>query len=112
MSIGIILGVKLMENPMTAAKVHEARVRRKLARMGVRLEKSHARDPDHITYGTYQILRGNLIVHRGLDDGFGLSLPEVIEWIETHTTANGPVPADGGTPSFFIFDRPTKEKTR
>jgi hypothetical protein len=37
-------------------KVRENRLRRKLDRMGLRLMKSRARDPDALTYGGYQIV--------------------------------------------------------
>ena len=74
---------------MTAEDVREDRLRRKLDRMGYKLMKSRARDPDDITYGGYQIIN---LEHGGVDAGYGnanrgfaFDLDQVEEWIADQT---------------------------
>jgi hypothetical protein len=75
---------------MTAAeKVLENRLRRKLDRMGYRLMKSRARDPDDITYGGYQIvdvqINGLVAGNGNAGRCYALDLAGVQEWIEWAT---------------------------
>jgi hypothetical protein len=60
-------------------KVLENRIRRAAARQGLRLEKSRARDPRAIGYGTYQLvdMSTNSLTSYGGSSGYGLSLTEV-----------------------------------
>jgi hypothetical protein len=71
---------------MTADKVRENRLRRKLDRMGYRLEKSRARDPDAITYGGFQIIdhqAGGVVAGWGnANRGFAFTLDDVERWVE------------------------------
>lgn len=66
-------------------KVRENRLRRKLDRMGYRLMRSRARDPDDITYGGYQItdieVGGVVAGYGNAGRGFAFDLEEVEEWI-------------------------------
>ena len=68
-------------NEMTAQeyKVLENRLRRAAVRQGLRLEKSRARDPRAITFGTYRLTdpATNTVVACGRADGYGLTLDEV-----------------------------------
>jgi hypothetical protein len=59
----------------------EARLRRAAARQGLQLQKSHARDPRAITYGTFQLadpVTGTLQCWAN-GSGYGLTLDEVAE---------------------------------
>lgn len=62
-------------------KVLENRMRRAADRQGLRLEKSRARDPRALDYGTYQLVdqRNNSVVMKDweLPRGFGLNLHDV-----------------------------------
>jgi hypothetical protein len=62
-----------------AEKVRENRLRRAATRQGLRLEKSRARDPRAIGYGTYQLTNpySNTLVAYGLQSGYGLSLDQI-----------------------------------
>jgi hypothetical protein len=66
-------------------KVLENRLRRKLDRMGYRLMKSRARDPDDLTFGGYQIvdvqINGLVEGHGNAGRGYGMTLDDVQEWI-------------------------------
>ncbi len=65
-------------------KVRADRLRRKLDRMGYRLMKSGARDPDDLTYDGFQVvtLAGELVAgHGNLGRGFSLTLDDVEAWI-------------------------------
>lgn len=72
-------------NDMTAKeyKVMENRLRRAADRQGLRLEKSRARDPRAITYGTYMILDASTtaLVAGDSTNGYGLTLDEVEEYL-------------------------------
>jgi hypothetical protein len=72
-----------------ADKVLENRLRRKLARMGYRLEKSRRRDPDAIDYGKYWVidLKTNVLVFGGSEvNGIpDATLEEVANWITEHS---------------------------
>ena len=66
---------------MSDTKRHEARLRRAAARQGLQLQKSRARDPHAIGYGTYHLANpatGTLEVW-GLPSGYGLTLDEIDE---------------------------------
>jgi hypothetical protein len=62
-------------------KVLENRMRRAAERQGLRLEKSRARDPNAIDFGSYQLIdqRHNTVVKRDWDlpRGYGLNLRDV-----------------------------------
>lgn len=60
-------------------KVRENRARRAAERQGLRLEKSRARDPRALGYGTYQIViaEDGQIRDRRLKSGYGMTLNEV-----------------------------------
>ena len=68
-------------NAMTGQqrKVLENRLRRAAARQGLRLDKSRARDPYSLSYGTYMLVdaQTNGVVCMGLPDGYGLDLEGV-----------------------------------
>ena len=71
---------------MGAEKVRADRLRRKLGRMGYRLTKSTARDPDDITYGGYMIVQldRNIVVagrSGSARRGYTLDLDEVEVWV-------------------------------
>jgi hypothetical protein len=79
------------EDAMTTGedKVAENQLRRKLDRMGYRLMKSRARDPDDLTFGGYQIVDVQI---NGLVAGFGnagrgysYSLDDVRGWVRDET---------------------------
>jgi hypothetical protein len=57
----------------------ENRLRRAANRQGLRLEKSRARDPRALTYGTYQLVDPyvNCIVAYATGDGYGLGLDDI-----------------------------------
>jgi hypothetical protein len=60
-------------------KVLENRLRRAAARQGLKLEKSRARDPRAIGYGTYQLIdmSNNTLATYGGSGGYGLGLDDV-----------------------------------
>jgi hypothetical protein len=62
-------------------KVLENRLRRAAERQGLRLEKSRARDPRAIDYGTYHLVdkSSNTVVAHGLQSGYGLALDEIAQ---------------------------------
>ena len=68
---------------MTAEKVRENRMRRRLERRGYRLMKSRRRDPDALEYGTYQVIeiRHNSLAFGDTNHGFGMSLEDVEDWL-------------------------------
>jgi hypothetical protein len=64
----------------------ETRLRRAAQRQGLRLEKSRARDPRSLTYGTYQLVnvendtghwRSRQLVAASTSAGYGLSLDDI-----------------------------------
>lgn len=69
----------------TSTKVRENRLRRAAHRQGLRLEKSRARDPRGITYGTYQLVdpHTNTIVYAdwAYGRGYGLALDDVEQYL-------------------------------
>lgn len=68
---------------MSDEKVRENKVRRKLERMGYRLEKSRRRDPDAIDYGLYAIVDPEThgLMHPSASWGaHALTLDEVEQW--------------------------------
>lgn len=71
-------------------KVRERRLRRAAERQGLRLERSRARDPHALTYGTYQLTdpHTNTIVAAGRQSGYGLDLDQV----ETYLNDRRPNP--------------------
>jgi hypothetical protein len=68
-------------------KTLETRLRRKAERMGYRLQKSRARDPDALTFGGYQIVdptHGGLMAgwrYAGDRWGYGMDLNDVEAWL-------------------------------
>jgi hypothetical protein len=58
--------------------ISESSLRRRARAQGLRLEKSRARNPRDIGYGTYHLVdvSTNMVVE-GMPDGFGLSLDVV-----------------------------------
>jgi hypothetical protein len=70
-------------------KILENRLRRAAARQGLRLQKSRARDPRAVTYGTYSLVKGPAptsggsnwrsreLVAGDQNTGYGLSLDDV-----------------------------------
>jgi hypothetical protein len=64
---------------MNDAKVRESHLRSKLKKMGYRLQKNRARDPQSDNYGGYMIIdeTTNLIVDGAHPFEFSLSLNEV-----------------------------------
>jgi len=76
-------------------KVLENRLRRSAKGQGLRLEKSRARDPRAIGYGTYQLVdnRTNSIASSGLQSGYGLGLDDVARFLfEDRGTTVAPTP--------------------
>jgi hypothetical protein len=71
--------------PTNEHKVRENRLRRAADRQGLRLMKSHARDPQDITYGTYQLIdhRYGGTVHADCTAGrgYGLDLDDVENYL-------------------------------
>ncbi|CQD20012.1 hypothetical protein BN970_04593 [Mycolicibacterium conceptionense] len=66
---------------MSTADNRENRLRRAAARQGLQLQKSRARDPRAIGYGTYQLAdptNGTLTCY-GHPSGYGLTLDEIAE---------------------------------
>jgi hypothetical protein len=67
-------------------KVVETQLRRKLDRMGYRLMKSRARDPDDLTFGGYQIvdvqMNGLVAGNGNAGRGYSYSLEDVGEWVK------------------------------
>jgi hypothetical protein len=63
----------------TEYKATENRARRMAGRQGLRLEKSRARDPWALGYGTYQLTDASTNTYHtsGLSYGYGLSLADV-----------------------------------
>lgn len=89
---------------MSDEKVLENRLRRKLDRMGYRLMRSRARDPDDITFGGYQIvdirINGLVAGFGNVNRGYSMSLDDVQAWLTDETesagdTAGSIVPAFG-----------------
>ena len=78
-------------------KVLENRLRRAAARQGLRLEKSHARDPQALTHGTYCLIEGpprngdnwrsRLQVAGDPHTGYGLGLDDVARYLYGEQTA-------------------------
>jgi hypothetical protein len=70
--------------------VLENRMRRAAERQGLRLEKSRARDPNAIDYGTYQLVdqRHNTVVKKDWNSprGYGLDLHDVGRYLLQPTT--------------------------
>jgi hypothetical protein len=71
-------------------KVLENRLRRAADRQGFRLEKSRARDPRALTYGTYQLVqvtapgghwRSRELVAGDHNTGYGLNLDDVARFL-------------------------------
>ena len=61
-------------------KVRENRLRRMADRRGYALEKSRRRDPDAVTYGTYQLVDANtntLVLAADTRFGYGCTLDEI-----------------------------------
>ena len=60
-------------------KVLENRLRRSAARQGLQLEKSRARDPRAIGYGTYHLvdIATDTLAAYGNESGYGLGLDDV-----------------------------------
>ncbi|WP_168706595.1 hypothetical protein [Gordonia paraffinivorans] len=60
-------------------KVRENRARRAARRQGLRLEKSRARDPRALGYGTYRLVNtiNNTVEAHDHTSGYGLSLDEI-----------------------------------
>lgn len=69
---------------LTAAKRHEARLRREAAQLGLALRKSRARNPMRMDYGRYKLmnLRGNYCMAGGFPYGHSLSLEDVEDIID------------------------------
>ena len=74
----------------TDIKTRESRLRRRADRRGLRLIKSHRRDPDAIDYGLYGLIdvRTNGLVHASLLDRYAcaLSLDEVEQYLIEETS--------------------------
>jgi hypothetical protein len=70
---------------MTDTKVRENRLRKAADRQGLRLEKSHARNENDITYGTYQLIDhqygGTVYADCTAGRGYGLDLDDVEEYL-------------------------------
>jgi len=69
-------------------KVRENRVRRRAARLGLRLMKSRRRDPEAIDYGLYALVDlevGGCVHAHGVISEFALTLDDVEEWLSTST---------------------------
>jgi hypothetical protein len=66
-------------------KVRENTLRRQLDRLGYRLMKSSARDPNDLTYGGYQIvdvqINGLVAGWGNANRGFGFDLDDVEDWL-------------------------------
>lgn len=62
-------------------KIYENRLRRAAQRQGLALQKSRARDPRAIGYGTYQLVdvATNTMAAYSLPNGYGLTLDEIEE---------------------------------
>lgn len=71
-------------------KVLENRIRRAAERQGLRLEKSRARDPHAVDFGTYRLVdqRHNTVVKQNWDmpRGYGLNLRDVGRYLYTDVT--------------------------
>lgn len=69
---------------MMSDKVREALCRRQLDRMGYKLMKSRARDPNALTYGGYQIIdvetTGLAAGWGNAERGYAFDLDHVVEW--------------------------------
>jgi len=69
----------------TEYKVLENRLRRAAERQGLRLEKSRARDPRHLLYGTYQLvdvdINGVVLANWALGRGYGMGLDEIAAYL-------------------------------
>jgi hypothetical protein len=68
----------------TELKVLENWLRRAADRQGYRLQKCRARDPQHLLYGTYQLVdisTGGLTWSGPAGRGYGLSLVDVEEYL-------------------------------
>lgn len=64
---------------MKEQKIRENRLRRMADRQGLRLEKSRARDPRALSYGTYRLVEvaTNTLAAHGAPNGYGLTLDEI-----------------------------------
>jgi hypothetical protein len=75
-------------------KVRENRLRRKLERMGYRLMKSRARDPDALTYGGFQIIdpdsKGLVAGWGNAHRGYAFDLDDVEAWIAEQRVVSSP----------------------
>jgi hypothetical protein len=72
----------------TGEKIRENRSRRKAERLGLRLEKSRRRDPQAITYGTYQLVNpsSSTLECWGSSEGYGMSLSEIEKALNDYAT--------------------------
>jgi hypothetical protein len=60
----------------------ESRLRSAARRRGLRLVKSRSRTPSDWQYGTFMIVNDdNWLVAGNHNDGFGMTLEEVAEWL-------------------------------
>jgi hypothetical protein len=70
---------------MADTKIRENRLRQVADRQGLRLEKSHARNENDITYGTYQLVThqygGTVHADCTAGRGYGLDLDDVEEYL-------------------------------
>jgi hypothetical protein len=92
-------GVATM-NPQLAAelanraqlKTREQQLRRKAARQGLRLLKSHLRDPDSLGYGTYMLVDAATnwvaFMDYGMPAGYGLDLDDVQDYLTGQINAD------------------------
>lgn len=88
-------------------KVLENRMRRAAERQGLRLEKSRARDPNAIDFGSYQLIdqRHNTVVKRDWDmpRGYGLDLRDIGRYLFKPIAVHvDPVPDRG--PDDWAYD--------
>jgi hypothetical protein len=82
----------------------EARLRRAAQRQGLQLQKSRARDPRALTYGTYSLADASTRMQVAGDPhtGYGLSLDEVAAYLwgenmHLHAAANQRWPSSSST---------------
>jgi hypothetical protein len=73
-------------------KTREQQLRRKAARQGLRLLKSHLRDPDSLGYGTYMLIDAATnwvaFMDYNMPAGYGLDLDDVQDYLTGQISAD------------------------
>jgi hypothetical protein len=92
-------------------RAREQRLRRAVARLGYRLQKSPCRDPRDPVYGTYSIADPRYGTIESVTDGYGLTLDEIEKWTVWHGSEReagnvGPEVRVGGLPGGRRLRRP------